>query len=277
MTHLTPVSSCKRPSPDDGPSPHDLSTRDSGPLKRQRTQSHKTASLPGLRLSVPSQHAPMTPPLDAHGPSDMALKIIIPQQHTNREQQRRLNRRRADAERWKPKLQRPYPKPGEITTAYPLKLMRHYPDANMCTLPNFVRPRIDKSARLSRLLQRFPLTGSPRAGEASSSESSSYSPSPTNEAIPLSARRDAFTETQRAHACLQANKQMTASGDAQRLAWRSFALSETGRVDRGREAMMVSGLATEDLCSEAVGVGNGLPEWKKHCTGLFARGRHAAG
>lgn len=207
----------------------------------------------------------------------MTLKLIIPQQQTSLEQQRKLNRRRADAERWKPKLQRPYPKLTEIKTAYPLKLMRHYPDANTCTHPNFVRPRIDKSARVSRLLERFPLMDTTHAGRAGHGERLPSPASPIDQAIPLSARREDLKEARSAHVDLQSNMHITQSEQAQRLAWQSFSLPEKGRIDRGREAMMHSGLITDDLRLEATGERNNLPDWKKPCTGRFAKGRQAAG
>jgi hypothetical protein len=219
----------------------------------------------------------MTPPLSAKGPATMALKLTIPQQQTSREQQRKLNRHRADAERWKPKLQRPFPKLGEIKTAYPLKLMRHYPDTSTSAQPNFVKPRIDKSARVSRLLDRFPLMDTTQANMASHGEHSPRPGSPFDQAISSSVRRENLKDARSAHVELQANEHITGSEEAQRLAWLAFSRPEKGRIDRGREAMMQSGLFTDDLKMEVAGERNQLPEWKKHCTGRFAKGRQAAG
>lgn len=70
---------------------------------------------------------------------------------------------------------------------------------------------------------------------------------------------------------LQANKRITGSEEAQRLAWLAFSLPEQGRTDRGCETMMQSGLVTDDLRLEAAGKRNALPEWKKHCTGRFTK------
>lgn len=219
----------------------------------------------------------MTPPTSAAGPATMALKLIIPQKEPTREQQRKLNRRRADAERWKPKLQRPYPMLGEIKTAYPLKLMRHYPVANTVSQPNFVKPRIDKSARVSRLLEQFPLMDTTHTGKADLGEQSPKPISPIDQAVHLTTLREKFDEAQSAHMGLQANKHITGTEVAQRLAWLAFSLPEPGRIDRGREAMMQSGLVTDDLNLEAAGKRNELPEWKKHCTGRFAERHQAAG
>ncbi|KAF1932934.1 uncharacterized protein M421DRAFT_416531 [Didymella exigua CBS 183.55] len=277
MAQLTPISSRKRPLPDDEAKPHGSSTCEIGSRKRQCASSSGTDSPSGLRLSIPGEDTPLTPPLSAEGAATMKLRLIIPQQKTDREHQRKINRRRADAERWKPKLQRPYPKSGEIKTAYPLKLMRHYPDASTSTQPNFVRPRIDESARVSRLLQQFPIMNTEHADEIGYEERSPSAASPVDQAIPLSTRREKLKETRSAHVGLQANKQITRSEEVQRLAWQSFSLPEKGRIDRGREAMMQSGLITDDLNLEAAGERNQLPQWKKRCTGRFAKGHQAAG
>jgi hypothetical protein len=274
MTQLTPISSRKRPSPDDGTYDSAISLPRS--LKRQRICPSIASSLSGLRLSIPGNDVPMTPPLSAKGTLTMALKLDIPQKQSTREQQRKLNRRRADAERWKPKLQRPYPRLGEIKTAYPLKLMRHYPKPNTFSQPNFVKPKIDTSARVSRLLEQFPLTDTTHADGAEYEELSPSPVSPVDQAIPLSTLRENFEEARSAHTGLQANKHITESEEAQRSAWLALSLPEEGRSDRGREAMMQSGLITDDLDLEAAGQRNQLPEWKKHCTGRFAKGRKAA-
>ncbi|KAJ4382073.1 hypothetical protein N0V86_002401 [Didymella sp. IMI 355093] len=277
MTQLTPISSRKRPSPDDDAGSHDSAICLSRPLKHQRICSSSESFPSDLRLSIPGKDVPMTPPLSAKGPATMALKLTIPQQQTSREQQRKLNRRRADAERWKPKLQRPFPKLGEIKTAYSLKLMRHYPDTSTSAQPNFVKPRIHKSARVSRLLDGFPFMDTTQADMASHGEHSPRPDSPFDQAISLSTRRENFKDARSAHMELQVNEHITGSEEAQRLAWLAFSLPEKGRIDRGREAMMQSGLFTDDLKMEVAGERNQLPEWKKHCTGRFARGRQAAG
>lgn len=73
------------------------------------------------------------------------------------------------------------------------------------------------------------------------------------------------------HMRLRVNKDITRSERVQRLAWKSFSATERDRVDRGREAMMESGLVVEDLVKESRGAKNGLPEWKKCTTGRFAK------
>ena len=69
---------------------------------------------------------------------------------------------------------------------------------------------------------------------------------------------------------LRANMSITKSEYAQRLAFQCFSVPEPGRIDRGREAMMVSGLREVDLSNEALDLPNKLPEWKKRRTGKFA-------
>lgn len=69
---------------------------------------------------------------------------------------------------------------------------------------------------------------------------------------------------------LRANMSITKSEYAQRLAFQCFSVPEPGRIDRGREAMMVSGLREVDLTKEALDMQNKLPEWRKKRTGKFA-------
>ncbi|KAH6616563.1 hypothetical protein C7974DRAFT_47508 [Boeremia exigua] len=273
MAQPKPICSRKRSFLYDGAKPSGFSTYEAGPVKRQRKISLQSASLPDLRLSVPNEGFPPTPPLSVTGPVTMALKLTIPQEHISREQQKKLNRRKLDAERWKPKLQRPYPKWSEMKIAYPLKLMRHYPDATARVQANFVKPRIDKSPRLSHLLEQFPLMESTQRSHAGGM---SDPLTPVDQAIPLSARLGDLKEAQLAHRGLQKNIDITKTEHAQRLAWRSFALPEQGRIDRGREAMIQSGLPTDDLILEAAGRRNDLPDWKRPWTGRFAMAREPA-
>lgn len=69
------------------------------------------------------------------------------------------------------------------------------------------------------------------------------------------------------------NKAITRTEEAQRLAWKCFATPEVGRIDRGREAMMESGLELADMANEEYGEANDLPEWRKKYTGRFAKER----
>ena len=92
----------------------------------------------------------------------------------------------------------------------------------------------------------------------------------------MSARVKDLKDARSTHAELQRNLFITQTEYAQQLAWQSFSLPEWGRVDRGREAMIQSGLVPDDLELEAVGRGNRLPDWKKPWTGRFALRREAA-
>jgi hypothetical protein len=271
MKQLTPISSHKRSSPDDETSSDDLSRGSARRIKCQRTLSPSTASSSDLHLFMPCNDAPPTPPASAERAATMALRLVIPQEATSREQQRMINRHRADAERWKPKLQRPYPNKTEIKSAYPLKLMRHYSDAPAQSDLNFVKPKIDDSPRVSRLLEQFPLIDTTQPVK---SKGAKRSPSPTEplaQMKTLSSRKEELTDARQAHGGLQSNITITQTEQAQRLAWQSFAQTERDRMDRGREAMIQSGLFTDDMKMELAGQRNKLPEWKKCNTGRFAR------
>ncbi|KAF9697205.1 hypothetical protein EKO04_004809 [Ascochyta lentis] len=252
MTQLTPILSRKRIFPDAGSGTRVCNTQ---PTKRQRSI---------------SKNALPTPPASAKGTATMALKLIIPQEEPGQEQQKKASRHRADAERWKPKLQRPFPRKTEIKQAYALKLMRQYPNTPGEIETNFFKPKIERSPRVSRLLQQFPLvdTNQPvRSKEARLPNSCT----PIDLAKPLSSRLEELIEARNMHTGLQANIHITESEHAQRLAWQAFSRTEQDRIDRGREAMMESGLPTDDLEREYFGQWNTLPDWKKSNTGRFAR------
>lgn len=70
---------------------------------------------------------------------------------------------------------------------------------------------------------------------------------------------------------LKRNKQITRSEEAKRLAFKNFARVEQtdNGVDSEREAMLESGLLSEDLVLERAGKENKLPEWRKRNTGRF--------
>lgn len=276
MTQLTSISSRKRPSPNDHSPSDSTSISSNESTKRRRTISPGTAAPLDRHLNIPSENAPPTPPVSAKETNTMPLKLVIPREQISLEQQRKLNRHRADAERWKPKLQRPYPRRTEIKLAYPLKLMRHYPGASTSADSNFIRPKIDKSPRVSRLLEQFPLIDTTQPCRGTSAEHPITSATLLEQAIPLSARMVQLEVAQNTNLELQANTSITRAEHAQRLAWKSFAQTEHERIDRGREAMMQSGLLSHDLKMEASGLFNGLPEWKKAKTGRFALERLAA-
>lgn len=194
-------------------------------------------------------------------PETMSLRVTIPEPVVTKEDQRTLAIRRAAAQRWIPKLQNPFPKRGEIGEAYKLKLMRHYTSPTTSSEPNFIKPHIDVSPRVDGLRQKFPrvLTSIPKLRL--------LVPDSMHLAPPRATQDRKLEDNMQ----LKMNKNITKSEAAQRLAWQSFSATEKDRIDRGREAMMESGLITDDLISERRGTRNGLPEWRKKNTGTFAR------
>ena len=224
----------------------------------------------GLRLLIPSKDLPPTPSPSVAAGTTMALKLAIPQEQLTRDELAKMNRHKSDALRWQPKLQRPYPNHTEIKRAYPLKLLRHYPDSTVQPEPNFIKPKIDTSPRVSRLLQQFPLL------ECKKQPLTPIYPNPSpitpaSRAIPLSALKSALEHAEQTNVDLQWNKYMTESDDAQYLAWLAFSIPEQGRIDRGREDMIHSGLDGMDLQLEMNGWPNNLPDWKRPMTGRFVR------
>jgi hypothetical protein len=208
----------------------------------------------------------ITPP-SSTPPETMSLRLIIPQLQPTKGDQRALANREAAAKRWIPKLQRPFPKRKEISEAYNLKLMRHYPSpvtsqiinqttstvtASTTSLePNFIKPHIDVSPRVINLLKGFPKVYTPDSDVHASTRSyASIASTASTEII----------YTGKDNMLLQENKSITSHNFGQRLAWHCFSATERDRIDRGREAMMVSGLAQDDLAKERKGVHNGLPE-----------------
>ncbi|KAH5099521.1 hypothetical protein HBI21_053840 [Parastagonospora nodorum] len=200
-------------------------------------------------------------------PETMSLRVTIPEPVVTKDDQRALAIRRAAARRWIPKLQGPFPKRREIGEAYKLKLMRHYTSPTTSSEPNFIKPHIDVSPRVDRLRQRFPkvLTSIPKLNL--------QVPGPMACAPPKATQGRKSEEN---NMQLKMNKNITKSEAAQRLAWKSFSATERDRIDRGREAMMESGLMVDDLNSEQRGTKNGLPEWRKKNTGKFAREKRNA-
>lgn len=200
----------------------------------------------------------------------MCLRLIIPQKELTKNEQRMLKIRRASAKRWRSKLQRPFPIKREIKEAYTFKLMRHYPNQLVAPLPNFVKPTIEKSLRVDRLLKRFPVLSTSFMAMKPMLEVDCYGSSKP----PTSADPDNFEKDTRN---LRANKGITKSEYAQWLAWKNFSSREPDRVDRGREAMMESGLEEDNLVKEETHQQNQLPEWRKLKTGKFAKWKLAAG
>jgi hypothetical protein len=218
---------------------------------------------PGLTLTI-SGNAPdkVVTPAPSPPPETMSLRLIIPHPVLTKEDHRTLAIRRAAAERWKPKLQKPFPKHKEVSEAYNLKLMRHYASPTASPESNFVRPHIEVSPRVVRLRAQFPRSCT--SNQDLQVPATRFTPT----APPMTVRD---VRTMDDHMRLRVNKDITRSEQAQRLAWESFSATERDRIDRDREAMMESGLVMEDLIKEARGVKNGLPEWKKCKTGRFAK------
>ncbi|KAH9871688.1 hypothetical protein J1614_005943 [Plenodomus biglobosus] len=184
------------------------------------------------------------------------LRITIPHEELTNTEQRILKLRIGHAERWKPKLQRPFPTKAEIKQAYQFKLMRHYTDPRTVPEPNYIKPHIDRSQRVDKLRSDFPglstSTSSTSLNTKSREEDSRFSPS--------------LAKMQ-----LERNKAITKSEAARYSAWKNFSSREEDRIDRGREAMIESGLSQEELTKESMGEPNKLPGWRKEYTSKYAQ------
>ncbi|KAF3002059.1 hypothetical protein E8E13_009164 [Curvularia kusanoi] len=157
MPDMTPSLSLKRSSPDDEAIPSLDSTQNtiSSPSKRQ-CRSPQTAPTPRLRFPIPSRDVPSgTPQSSLVTAGDKpTLRLVIPQEPLSHKLHKRIDRHKRDAERWKPKLQRPYPKDHEIKKAYPLKLMRHYPSKpGQQVQPAIKIPKVIKNHRVPQPLK----------------------------------------------------------------------------------------------------------------------------
>jgi hypothetical protein len=251
------------------------------PNKRRKLSPQRSGSIEDTYMS--GEAGLVTPPSSAT-PETMSLKLIIPHKQLTKENHRTLAVREAAAKRWIPKLQKPFPKGKEITEAYKLKLMRHYPSPGTCSVtspapfsknspirfqntspatywePNFVKPPIDYSPRVTELLKRFPKVYTSDPGlqaPASGSASITYTTPTEIEFIGSTIQ------------ALRRNRALTRHESVKRLAWQCFSATERDRTDRGREAMMISGLDEDDLRKEKRGLPNELPEWRKQHTSKF--------
>lgn len=139
--------------------------------------------------------------------------------------------------------------------------MRHYTDGD-APVP-VIRPPVNRSQRVDSLRQQFPLLKPPPGASSSADTHETRTPTLHD--------GDSSEEIARQRVLLQQNKEITQSPLAQRLAWDAFSTREKGRIDRGREAMLHSGLWDDDLGKEARGVANNLPDWRKGNTGQFVR------
>lgn len=232
-------------------------------VKRQRlpplTSATKTEFY-DISGSIARTPAMITPPATA------SLSVVIPQPVLTKDDHRNIKFRQAAALRWKPRLRKPFPKRREITEAYNLKLMRHYKRSNKLPEPNFIKPRIDTSPRVMKLLRQFPAAGLPIMGRQRLEAGNPPGTYATTAQI---------SQLEQDAGNLQMNKRITSSEYGRQLAWQSFSATERDRIDNGRRALIESGLVAEDLIKERQGVKNGLPEWKKQFTGKYAAGRKA--
>jgi hypothetical protein len=267
MAQITPISSEGRRCPPINKHAMDTTSfRDTHATKRRRLSPPNME--PSLECDaknlVPTL---LTPPQSSKGPETLSLRLMIPKNAPSKQEQRTLAIRRASAQRWQTKLQRPFPLQSEIKQAYNLKLMRHYPNTLTTIEPNFVKPRIDTSARVDRLLRRFPLP-TIRAVNQNDQLNAVH---PVYYYKALSFLAHDVREAELSNITLQTNRAITASEYAQRLAWKNFSTQERNRIDRGREAMLQSGLHTDDLDLEVLGRANKLPEWRKEYTSRFRK------
>lgn len=178
-----------------------------------------------------------TPPSSAESTEiiSMPLKLKIPEHSPNEREQRQEAVRKAAARRWAQsgKLQRSEPDQKEIRAAYTLKLMRHYPSSTSTpstsapkqspptgttTSDDFIKPVIQKSSRVTGLLNSFPCLSIPANP-------------------PLSFYQRGMVGVDFYN--LNVNREITTSNDATRLAWQSFASQ-----DRPTREIMVESAST---------------------------------
>lgn len=177
----------------------------------------------------------------------------IPQLEISKEQERKLKIQKAAAKRWAPNLQRPPPQLKEINAAYNNKLMRHYTNETAAPSNTFIRPSINRSARVDSLLASLPLQPA-KASEKSYSQ-----------------KQAERSEEARRAILLQQNKRITESDYVKKLAWEAFSSNDQERKNHERHSMMISGLKVEEIQKERKGKDNKLPDWRKAKTGRFAK------
>lgn len=238
--------------------------------KRPRTEDSWTKYAPTNTFVGSTAHTYLagpryTPPSSAESTEiiSMPLKLKIPEHLPNEQEQRQAAVRNAAARRWAQsgKLQRSEPDQKEIRAAYNLKLMRHYPaftSTPSTSVPkqspptdttiseDFIKPMIQKSSRVTGLLNSFPCLSIPANP-------------------PLSFYQRGMVGVDFYN--LNLNREVTMSNHATRLAWQSFASQDRP----SREVMVESALPTDDMEKENAGLPNNLPEWKKSRTSVFAR------
>lgn len=210
--------------------------------KRQKTTDDNTAALRNAADYLPSPSTSSSVPR----PETISLKLRIPQPPApTKEQKRSTAARKAAATRFASKLQDPYPSRGEIKSAYNLKLLRDYKGPEATTIPSPIKPVIQKSARVTALLRQFPKLDTTTA------------PPPT--IVSMKSDIQAFRT-------LKANRSLTNTEPAQRLAWKSF----SSPVYSTYGAMLESAFPADHIEAENHGLPNDLPEWKKWKTSRFA-------
>ena len=214
-----------------------------------RTNTHMSTDGDHVSLLTP----PETPPVSTV--RTMHLRLDIPQQVVSNEESEKLKLREAAPEKCEPKFKRPFPRKRQMKVASDIKHMKHYTTNETSALSEsgFIKPHINKSARVDKLLRVFPYL------------------STTNTKRPRYRTQAERDEARNRARLLEDNKKITKSDYAKRLAWEAFSSREKGRIDRGREAMLVSALEKDDLANEKLGVPNDLPEWRKAKTSRFAR------
>lgn len=190
----------------------------------------------------------------------MRLKLEIPQPEISKEEDRKLKIQKAAAERWQPKLKRPFPRKREIKDAYKNKLMRHYTDETTAPSGEWMKPHINRSARVDALRKGFPLLSTSAHG-------------PQKSSIKTPAERDEENWRQQ---LLRENQNITQSEYAKKLAFEAFSARKEDRINRNRQAMMISGLLPRDIQKEKRGIKNALPDWIKVNTGRFAKAQQQA-
>ncbi|KAH7139251.1 hypothetical protein B0J11DRAFT_610643 [Dendryphion nanum] len=170
----------------------------------------------------------------------LKLSIDIPKSPIpNAQMKRSIAACKAADKRHESKLQDPFPDQKEIAKARNLKLLRDYSDPNISMEPGFIKPEIQKSARVTQLLRGFPK---------------------------IEACTPSIEAQGRIPAELKRNNAITKSEKVTESAWKNFSDPKYGTL-----SMIESGLLPEDIAAEKRGISNRLPEWRKHKTGKCAK------
>lgn len=182
---------------------------------RQMNTPAKTLARKGLKLSL---EIPKSPSPDANKRRSIAACKVADRKHI-------------------PRLQDPFPSENEIIKARNLKLLRDYSNPRNSNETGFIKPVIQKSARVSNLLKQFPKL------DAITSKTENVQSTPLE---------------------LLRNKAITRSRDVTKSAWKNFSGPEYGKW-----SFIESGLDESDMIAEKNGLRNNLPEWRKHKTGIY--------